>query len=528
MGRASSLRRSASVIATPELRRIRARMRTDACWKAQHIFGFTPWSKQREILESVRRNPRTAVRSSHGTGKTATAARVVLDWITEGRGIVVTTAPTWHQVEGQLWKEIATAVRQSVIPVGGKLTSTRLEIAKDWVAYGLSTDQPERFQGEHSPRLLLVVDEASGVDEAIFQAAQGYLTAEGSSVLLLGNPTRMSGTFFKAFQTDSRFHKIHISTFDTPRFTDEQVPDKVLREMPTREWQEEMALLYGEDDPEYLVRVLGEFASLTGRPYFRGLSRFVPQEPRRVGRFTGDPRPGKALSWHDDPRGPLRLWETRVEGHAYALWADVAGSTLRDVWDARPRSAQSDAYAAYVVDLTSGRIVASYHDRLADEKTWAFELARLGHAFGKAEIAVEKVGGYGVATLIALRDDLAYPRLWRETDMDSEDRRDEAGTFGWTTSVTTRPQMLAELEAVLREDPSRLRDAGLLDEMRSFVWNDRGRAEADLGYHDDRVMAAAGVMRMFTLHAQAPRSERKPQPKPKRVTERAPRLVGSR
>jgi hypothetical protein len=514
------------------------RVCSDPSEKCRVFLGFHAWSKQREILESVRKNPRTAVRSSHGTGKTATAARVVLDWITEGRGIVVTTAPTWHQVEGQLWKEIATAARQAVIPIGGKLTSTRLEIAKDWVAYGLSTDQPERFQGEHSPRLLLVVDEASGVDEAIFQASQGYLTAEGASVLLLGNPTRMAGTFFNAFQPDSRYHKIHISTFDTPRFTGEIVPDTVLREMPTRAWQEEMAQLYGVDDPEYLVRVLGEFASLTGRPYFRRLDRFEPQAPVRIGRFVGDPRKGRGskVSWHEHTSGPSRLWEAPKAGVRYAIWADVAGSTIRDVWDARVDKAHSrehgsDAYAAYVVSLATGAIVASYHDRLADEKVWAWELARLGRIYHDAEIAVEKVGGFGVAALMCLRDDLAYHELYREIDADSQQREDASGTLGWTTSVTTRPQMLAELEAVLREDPSRLRDAGLLDEMRAFVWNDRGKAEADIGYHDDRVIAAAGAMRLYAMRARSPRplaAKAAPKRKAQSLAARAPRLKETR
>jgi hypothetical protein len=480
----------------------------DPSEKCRIFLGFDAWSKQRDVLRAVRKHPRVAVRSAHGVGKTAVAARVVLDFLTEGRSIVVTTAPTWHQVESLLWKEIASACRVAKVPVGGKLTNTRLEIAKDWVAYGLSTDQPERFQGEHSPRLLFVADEASGVDQAIYNAAQGYLTAKNSHVLLIGNPTKMSGEFFKAFQPGSEYHQEHISVFDSPAFTGEVVPPAVLDALPTREWEQLMLRRAQGDtlDPEYQVRVLGEFASLTGRPYFRGLDRFDPQVPTRCGRFVGDPRKGGAVSWREDDHGPSQLWEAPKRGVKYAVWADVAGSTIRDVWDARPGDARSDAYAAYVVSLASGAIVASYHDRLADEKTWAWELARLGRIYHDAEIAVEKVGGFGTATLLALRDDLRYGHLYHETDYDSEAPFDEAGTIGWTTSVTTRPLMLAELEAVLREDPSRLRDQGLLGEMRSFVWNDRGKAEADIGYHDDRVIAAAGAMRLYAMRARPVRA----------------------
>jgi len=126
------------------------------------------------ILESVRDHTRTAVRSCHGAGKTATAARCVLWFLACFEGSrVITTAPTRAQVQDVLWREIAWAYRQSAGLIGGELTGTRLEIAPDWLALGLATDQPERFQGHHSEHLLVVVDEASGVDEGIFEAMPG-------------------------------------------------------------------------------------------------------------------------------------------------------------------------------------------------------------------------------------------------------------------------------------------------------------------------------------------------------------------
>lgn len=498
------------MIATPELRRIRRRMRADACWKAQHIFGFTPWSKQREILESVRQNPRTAVRSSHGTGKTATAARVVLDWMTEGRGIVVTTAPTWHQVEGQLWKEIATAARQAVIPIGGKLTSTRLEIAKDWVAYGLSTDQPERFQGEHSPRLLLVVDEASGVDEAIFQAAQGYLTAEGASVLLLGNPTRMAGTFFKAFQPDSRYHQIHISTFDTPAFTGEFVPPEVLRALPTREWEEEMRALYGDDAPEYLVRVKGEFASLSGVPYFKRLSTFEPVPAKLTGEIIGRPVKNGEVRFSSASSGPVKIWQEPRDDH-FTIGADTAGSIIRDDYEARPRDAKLDAYCAYVENTRTGATAAVLHGRGWTEDEYALRLAQLGRLYNDAEIAVEKNGGYGVATIILLRQHYNYPNLYQHVDEDSIASHDETGAYGFPMTSTTRPIVLNDLAELLRESPEKLRDGDLKSEMQTFVWRGRTqnsggmlRPEADVGAHDDRVLARAITRHVRNLRATRP------------------------
>jgi phage terminase large subunit len=73
---------------------------------------------------------------------------------------VITTAPTFAQVEQLLWREIRGRHAPPAYPYGGKLTNTKLELADDWFAIGLSTNEPERFQGHHARRLLLVVDEA--------------------------------------------------------------------------------------------------------------------------------------------------------------------------------------------------------------------------------------------------------------------------------------------------------------------------------------------------------------------------------
>ena len=115
---------------------------------------------------------------------------------------VITTAPTFTQVKELLWREIAVAHPAADGFFDGMLYDTRLELAPDWFAIGLSTDRPERFSGHHAEHLLLVVDEASGVDEAIFEAAEGFLTSESARVLLIGNPTSLAGQFHAAFHSE--------------------------------------------------------------------------------------------------------------------------------------------------------------------------------------------------------------------------------------------------------------------------------------------------------------------------------------
>lgn len=228
-------------------------------------FEFHAWSKQQDIFNSLRDHQRTAVRACHGPGKTATGAHAALWFLkTHRNSRVITTAPTWAQVEGLLWREIRGAIGRAhahghatIFP---RPTVTKLELGDEWFAIGLSTNQPERFQGQHADHLLLIVDEASGVHEDIYEAAEGFMTAEGAKVLLLGNPTRVGGQFHRAFTDEiERWSQIHISVYDTPAFTGENVPAHVLRSLPTKAWVEDAIDTYGADSPLFEVRVLGNF-----------------------------------------------------------------------------------------------------------------------------------------------------------------------------------------------------------------------------------------------------------------------------
>jgi hypothetical protein len=170
---------------------------------------------------------------------------------------VITTAPTWNQVKELLWRYVRMAHSQAKFPLGAEPLNTSLELGPEWFAIGLSTDTPERFQGFHAERLLLIVDEASGVTDGIFGAAEGFLTAEHSRLLLLGNPTQLQGEFFDAFnKSASTYQTFHISYKDTPNFTHRGVPCPYLI---TPTWVEEKRRQWGEDSPLWYVKVLGEF-----------------------------------------------------------------------------------------------------------------------------------------------------------------------------------------------------------------------------------------------------------------------------
>ena len=208
-------------------------IRTDPINFACNILGVKPWDKQQQILDAIALNRSVAVRSCNGAGKTFTAAITILWWLMSyDNAIVITTAPSERQVREILWREL----RNLYVPIrdiiGGKLTRTRLEFGSKRYAYGFSTNTEDRFQGFHSGNILVIVDEASGVDEFIYNAIRGVITAKNSKLLLIGNPHGYAGTFYDAFHKNrKRFETIHVSAFDLPAFKAQGITEKNIQDV---------------------------------------------------------------------------------------------------------------------------------------------------------------------------------------------------------------------------------------------------------------------------------------------------------
>ena len=234
----------------------------DPVWFAKHMLGIQPWRKQEEILKALASHRHVAVRSCNGSGKTFVAALATLWWIaTHDQAIAITTAPTERQVKNLLWREIRKIHAQNADLIGGQISQTKLEIDSTRYAFGFATDKLERFQGFHSPNLLIIVDEASGIPEFVFDAISGCMTTANSKLIMIGNPTALAGTFYDAFHKNRHLYKtIHISAFDTPAFTGEIPTDQKLPNgIPSKTWVQRIEMQRGKDSAEYMCRVLGEY-----------------------------------------------------------------------------------------------------------------------------------------------------------------------------------------------------------------------------------------------------------------------------
>ena len=125
---------------------------------ASQFFSPTLWQAQEDILDALTTYKLVAVKSGNTIGKSYVSALVTL-WflLSHYPSKVIITAPPFNQIENILWKEIANLYNHSKIPIGGELLKTELKFNDEWFALGISTDEVNRFQGFHSPYLLVIL-----------------------------------------------------------------------------------------------------------------------------------------------------------------------------------------------------------------------------------------------------------------------------------------------------------------------------------------------------------------------------------
>lgn len=240
----------------------------------QSRLGEFVWSKQGEILDSVRDHQFTAVPSCHSAGKSHIAARAIAHWVDThpiDETLVVSTAPSAPQVKAILWRYLKGIVRQHSLP--GYITEGEIpewKIDGRLVAWGRKpADQTSKedaataFQGQHAKYLLVILDEAGGIPEWLWTAVDTLTTQPTNRVLAIGNPDDPASHFEKICRPGSGWNVIPISAFDCPAFTGEKVPTVVEENLVSREWVEARRRIWGEDSPLYISKVLARFPDTT-------------------------------------------------------------------------------------------------------------------------------------------------------------------------------------------------------------------------------------------------------------------------
>lgn len=391
---------------------------------ADAVLGVDLWDTQKHILRSVATHQRTAVKACHASSKTFTAAVVALWWVTRYQdGVVLTTAPTWMQVQRQVWPELHRLLARSQVAYPTPLQS-ELRLGPDRYILGLATDQGVRFQGYHG-RILVIVDEAPGISQEIWEAIAGIRAGGQVHVLALGNPTVPSGPFYDAFTAErAGWSTFTISAFDTPNLRGltldamlalppAALDDNLRPYLVTRRWVAEQWEAWGRHGaPQWQSRVLGEFPEQSDSALFE--LGWLDRWQQRSAAFNPN---GALLEAGVDVAGP---------GKSDTVVAVRQGTHLLAL-EAWPR-ADSRGVVAAMLNRYRGRLHAVKVDAVGQGHYFAQHLADLGfpvmwvnvgeRAYEPERFANLKaqfywtLRGYAAAgQLSGLADDVAYSQL---------------------------------------------------------------------------------------------------------------------
>lgn len=184
---------------------------------AEKTLGITMWDKLEEIFEAVQSGKRKIlIRSCNGAGKTCALA-AICNWKlkTTTDSIILTTASSHTQVKRNLWGEIRKQAKNADLFEPKQITETFIKVTDKHYAIGISPTLPENAQGFHAERMLIVVDEATGVNRDIITALFGNATGADAQIILAYNPIDTDSFPFEA-EHNGDWHLITISAFDHP------------------------------------------------------------------------------------------------------------------------------------------------------------------------------------------------------------------------------------------------------------------------------------------------------------------------
>ena len=195
---------------------------------------------------------RIATASGHGIGKTSLVAWLILWFVsTREHPQIIVTANTLSQLTSKTWRELAKWHKLALNKGWFTWTATKFYMKthpETWFATAIpwSKDNPEAFAGTHEKHVLIIFDEASGIDDVIWDVTEGAMTTPGAFWFVFGNPTKNTGKFRECFGKQKH------------RWTNIQVDSRTAKKADKKQinqWIED----YGEDSDFVRIRVRGIF-----------------------------------------------------------------------------------------------------------------------------------------------------------------------------------------------------------------------------------------------------------------------------
>jgi hypothetical protein len=365
---------------SPALKTVGRKVISNVVLFATSVLGVELWERQIEILHSIQNCRRTAIKSCHGAGKTYALAISAIWWLTRyADGMVLTTSSTFRQVKSQLWAEIHRVIGQATVHYP-ELKNTELKLRDDSnFALGFSTDRAANFQGYHGRYVLIVADEAPGIEAGVWEAIAGIMAGGKVHIVMAGNPTLPSGPFYEAFTRERElWNCISIDAFDTPNLqgiglnellqidTAEGGPldQNPLPHLVTKRWVRDQHLAWWHADeassPNWMSRVRAQFPQQAQNSLIK-------------------------LSWLERARQHDVGDQVREQGASLVAGVDVGAGeaeTVVYVCESKPHEFKIIARGAWRGEDTRGEVVrflAAYRGRLRSVRV---DEIGIGHNFG--------------------------------------------------------------------------------------------------------------------------------------------------
>lgn len=245
----------------------------------EHFAGPRKWQREvlQELADHIKQNNgkvdfdtfRMATSSGRGIGKSALVSWLVLWMLTTRIGsTTIVSANSEAQLRSVTWAEITKWLSMAMNSHWFEVSATRVMPAK-WLTelverdlklgtryWGVegrlwSAENPDSYAGVHNfSGVMLVFDEASGIDDSIWSVAAGFFTENTPNRfwLAFSNPRRNSGYFYETFHAKRDFWRNKIVDARTVENTDKNVYQQIIDE-------------YGADSSQAHVEVYGQFPS---------------------------------------------------------------------------------------------------------------------------------------------------------------------------------------------------------------------------------------------------------------------------
>lgn len=220
----------------------------------------------------------------------------------------------------------------------------------------------------------------------------------------------------------------------------------------------------------------------SGRPKFNLKSvkeyELRCQPPEVVGDLL---RTGETISINENDKGPFKMWLAPQKDAQYVIGADVAEGLV------------SGDYSVAIVLDNDLNVCAKWRGH-TDPDLFGKEIVKLAMLYNEAYVAVEN-NNHGLTTLKSIVNEdyynLFYTKIYDKVN-DTITKK-----LGWSTNVRTKPLAIDKLAEYIRERFFGMWDIEIIEELYSYVIDDKGRTNAQEGKHDDCVMALAIALQAF-------------------------------